>query len=89
MQPDFWLVKLAIFPLSPDIAMPVYYCLKIRRTRTSPVVMYGRETWSLTLREKHRLRLFENTVLREIYGSKRDEVTGECRRQHNRELYDE
>jgi len=51
--------------------------------------MYGFETWSLTLREKHRLGVFENTVLRKIYGSKRDEVTRECRRQHNRELYDQ
>jgi hypothetical protein len=41
-----------------------------------PVVLYGCETWSLTLREKHRLRVFENRVLRRIFGPKRDEVTG-------------
>ena len=75
--------------LSQNIARPVYYCFKICRTITLFVVMYGFETWSLTLREKHRLGVFENTVLRKIYGSKRDEVTRECRRQHNRELYDQ
>jgi hypothetical protein len=41
-----------------------------------PVVLYGCETWSLTLREEHRLRVFENRVLRRIFGPKRDEVTG-------------
>jgi hypothetical protein len=41
-----------------------------------PVVLYGCETWSLTLRQEHRLRVFENKVLRRIFGSKRDEVTG-------------
>jgi len=42
-----------------------------------PVVLYGCETWSLTLREERRLRVFENRVLRRVFGSKRDEVTGE------------
>jgi hypothetical protein len=42
-----------------------------------PVVLYGCETWSVTVREEHRLRVFENTVLREIFGPKRDKVTGE------------
>jgi hypothetical protein len=41
-----------------------------------PVVLYGCETWSLTLREEHRLRVFENRMLRRIFGPKRDEVTG-------------
>jgi hypothetical protein len=41
-----------------------------------PVVVYGCETWSLTLREEHRLRVFENRVLRRTFGPKRDEVTG-------------
>jgi hypothetical protein len=45
------------------------------------------ETWSLTLREKHRLRVFNNWVLRRIFGPKRDEVTGEWRRLHKEELY--
>jgi hypothetical protein len=53
-----------------------------------PVVLYGCETWSLTLREEHRLRVFENSVLRGIFGPKRDGVTGEWRRLHNEELND-
>jgi hypothetical protein len=53
-----------------------------------PVVLYGCETWSLTLREEHRLRVFENRVLRRIFGPKRDELTGEWRRLHNEELND-
>jgi hypothetical protein len=52
------------------------------------MVLYGCETRSLTLREEHRLRVFENRVLRRIFGSKRDEVTGECRKLHNEELRD-
>jgi hypothetical protein len=50
--------------------------------------LYGCETWSVTLREEHRLRAFENRVLRRIFGPKRDEVTGEWRRLHNKELND-
>jgi hypothetical protein len=46
------------------------------------------ETWSLTLREEHRLRVFENRVLRRKFGLKRDEVTGEWRKLHNEELRD-
>jgi hypothetical protein len=53
-----------------------------------PVVLYGCETWSLTLREEHRLRVLENRVLRRIFGSKRDEVMGEWRKLHNKELRD-
>ena len=59
---------------------------KIYRTVVLPVVLYGCETWSLTLREVHRLRVFENRVLRRIFGPKRDEVTGEWRKLHNEEL---
>jgi hypothetical protein len=62
--------------------------IKIHRTVILPVVLYGCETWSVTLREKHRLRVFENRVLRKIFGSKRDGVTGEWRRLHNEELND-
>jgi len=62
--------------------------IKIYRTIISPVVLYGCETWSLTLREENRLRVFENRVLRRIFGFKRDEVTGEWRRLHNKELND-
>ena len=53
-----------------------------------PVVLYGCETRSLTLREERRLRVFENRVLRRIFGPKRDEVTGEWRKVHNEELND-
>ena len=51
-----------------------------------PVVLYGCETWSRTLREEHRLRVFENRVLRRIFGAKSDGVTGEWRKLHNEEL---
>jgi hypothetical protein len=52
------------------------------------VIRYGCETWSLTLSEEHRLRVFENRVLRRIFGPKRDEMIGEWRRLHNEELRD-
>ena len=52
------------------------------------MVLYGCETWSLTLREERRLRVFENRVLRKVYGPKRDEVTGEWRKLHNEDLND-
>jgi hypothetical protein len=53
-----------------------------------PVVLYGCETWSLTLREGRRLRVFKNRVLRRVFGPKRDEVTGKWRKLHNEELCD-
>jgi hypothetical protein len=53
-----------------------------------PVVLYGCETWSLALREERRLRVFENRLLRRIFGPKRDEITGEWRKLHNEELND-
>ena len=53
-----------------------------------PVVLCGCETWSLTLREERKLRVFENVVLRRILGNRRGEVTGEWRRLHNEELND-
>jgi hypothetical protein len=49
---------------------------RIYKTLILPVVLYGCDTWSLTLREEHRLRVFENRVLRRIFGPKRDEVAG-------------
>ena len=61
---------------------------RIYRTIILPVVLYGCETWSLTWREEHRLRVFENRVLRRVFGPKRYEVTGECRKLHNEELND-
>jgi hypothetical protein len=51
------------------------------------VVLYGCETWSLTIREEHKLRVFENRVLRRIFGPKRDGVTGGWRKLHNEELH--
>ena len=59
---------------------------KIYRTIILPVVLYGCEAWSLTAREERKLRVFENMVLRRIFGPRRDEVTGEWRRLHNEEL---
>ena len=56
--------------------------IKLYRTIILPVVLYGCEAWSLTLREERKLRVFENMVLR-IFGPRRDEVTGEWRRLHN------
>jgi sorting nexin-29 len=55
----------------------------VYRTIILPVVLCGCEIWSLTLREVQRLRVFENRVLRRIFGPKRDEATGECRRLYN------
>ena len=59
--------------------------IKIYKTIILPVVLYGCETWSLTLREECRLRVFENLILRRIFGPKRDE-NGKWRRLHNEEL---
>jgi hypothetical protein len=60
--------------------------VKIYKTIILSIVLYGCETWSLTLREEHGLRVFENRVLRRIFGAKRDEVTGEWRQLHSEEL---
>jgi hypothetical protein len=62
--------------------------IRIYKTIILPVVLYGCETWPLTLREEHRLRVLENRVLRRIFGPKRDEVSGEWRKLHNEELRD-
>jgi hypothetical protein len=71
--------------LNPLSSSPLHKNTKIKKFRTIilPVVLCGCETWSLTLREEHRLR-----VLRRIFGPKREEVTGEWRRLHNEELND-
>ncbi|KAJ4428674.1 hypothetical protein ANN_25667 [Periplaneta americana] len=61
--------------------------VRIYKTVILPVVLYGCETWTLTLREEHRLKVFENKVLRKIFGAKRDEVTGEWKKLHNTELH--
>jgi hypothetical protein len=64
--------------LSGNVKVTVY------NTIIMPVVLYECETWSLTLREKHRLRVFENRVLRRIFGPKRDEAMGEWRKLQKR-----
>jgi hypothetical protein len=61
--------------------------VNIYKTVILPVVLYGCENWSLTLREQKRLRVLENRVLRRIFGLKRDEVMGEWRKLHNGELH--
>jgi hypothetical protein len=60
--------------------------IRVYRTIILPFVLYGCETWSLPLKEEQKLRVFENRVLRRIFGPKRDEVTGEWRSIHNEEL---
>jgi hypothetical protein len=60
--------------------------MRIDKTIILPVILYGCETWSLTLREENRLRVFENKVLRRIFGPKRDKMSGEWRKLHNEEL---
>jgi hypothetical protein len=61
--------------------------IRVYKTIILPVVLYGCETWSLTLREEHRLRVFENRVLRRIAGPKRDEMTGGWRKLHKEEFH--
>jgi hypothetical protein len=72
----------------------LYSCLlsknikpRIYKTIILPVALYGCKTWSLTLREEHRLRVFENRVLRKIFEPKSDEVSGGWRKLHNEELH--
>jgi hypothetical protein len=62
--------------------------IRIYQTIILPMGLYGFETWSLTLREEHRLIVFENRVLRRIFGQKRDDATGEWRKLHHEELRD-
>jgi hypothetical protein len=61
--------------------------IRIYNTVILPVVLCGCETWSLTLREEHRLRVFKNKVLRRIFGPKRNEVIGGWKKLHNEELH--
>jgi hypothetical protein len=67
--------------LSKNVKVGIY------KTIILPVVLYGCETWSLTVIEEHKLRVFENRVLRRIFGPKRDGVTGGWRKLHNEELH--
>jgi hypothetical protein len=62
--------------------------IQVCRNKTLPVVLYGCETWSLTLREESRLRVSENRILRKIFGPKRDKGTRQCIKLHNEELND-
>jgi hypothetical protein len=68
--------------LSRNLKIKIYKSVKL------PVVLYGCEPWSLTLRDERRLRVFENRVLSRVFWPKRDEVTGEWRKLHNEELND-
>jgi hypothetical protein len=61
--------------------------VKVYKTIILPVVLYGCETWSLMLRKEHRRRVFENRVLRGIFGPQSDEVLGEWRKLHSEELH--
>jgi hypothetical protein len=62
--------------------------VRIYNTIILPIVLYGRETWSLAVREEHKRRVFENRVLRRVFGTKRGGVTGRRRKLHNEELHD-
>jgi hypothetical protein len=75
-------------PTTLVLISSIYTSIRIYEMIILPVVLYGCETWSLTLREEHRLRVFENRVLRRIFGLKRDEVMREWRKLHNEELRD-
>ena len=66
----------------------ILHCLPLLSIEFFVLILYGCETWSLTLREERKLRVFENMVLRRIFGPRRDEVMWEWRRLHNEELND-
>ena len=70
------------------VAIQIFKNQDIYRTIILPVVLYGCETWSLTFRGERKLRVFENKMLRRIFGPRRGEVTGDWRRLHNEELND-
>ena len=73
--------------LSPNLQCK-YMKIKIYSTTILPVVLYGCASWSLTLRDEYRLRVFKNRVLKKRFGRKRDEETEKWRRLHNEELFD-
>jgi hypothetical protein len=70
-----------------SLLLSKYVKIRICKTIILPVVLYGSKTWSLTVREEHKLRVFKNSVLRRIFGPKRDGVTGGWRKLHNEELH--
>jgi hypothetical protein len=67
--------------------LPKNVKIRLYKAIILPLVLYWCETWSLTLKEEHRLRVFEDRVLRRIFGPKTDDVTGRCRKLHNEELH--
>ena len=75
-------------PFVFQVAIQKFKDQDIYRTIILSIVLYGCETWSLTLREERKLRVFENMVLRRLFEPRRDEVTGEWRRLHKEELND-
>jgi hypothetical protein len=79
-------LKVIIFSTCKYGELPKDMKIKIHKFIMCPVVLYRHETWSLTLREKHRPRVFENRVLSRVFGAKRDKVMEEWRRLHDKEL---
>jgi hypothetical protein len=77
----------SVHSLLPSRLLSTNIKVKIHKAIILPVVLYGCETWSLTLREEHRLRVFENRVQKRKFGPKRDEETGEWRKLHSGELH--
>jgi hypothetical protein len=73
--------------LLPSSLLSIKVKIRIYKTIILPLILYGYETWSLTLREEHSLRVFENRVLKTICGPKRDEVMGGWRKLRNAELH--
>jgi hypothetical protein len=69
------------------LLVPKDFKIKIYKTTILPAALYRCETSSLTLKEEHKLKVFENRVLRRIFGCKREEVAGGWRRMHNEELH--
>jgi hypothetical protein len=79
---SFLFIESLVFrPLSKNVKIKTYTTIIL------PLVLYGCETLSLSLREEHRLRVFENWMLRRIFGTKREEVAGGWRRLHSEELH--
>jgi hypothetical protein len=78
-------------PFSPESFIFLFAIKNIKiktyKTISLPFVVYGCETWSLSLWEEHGLRVFENEVLRKIFGPQREEVTGSWRKVHNGDFY--
>jgi hypothetical protein len=85
VQSDFILIPVVF--TSFRISVSFKYQIRIYKTIIFPAALYWCETWSLTLREEHRLRVFENRALRRIFGPGRDELTGGWRKLRNEELH--